>query len=37
MDSGKVVIQGDYIEGELVVKEPTLARKLEATLGGCDR
>ena len=31
----RILVQGEYVEGELRIKEPTLAKKLAATLKNC--
>ncbi len=37
VNDSRLVIQGEYLEGELSIKDPILARKLRAVLGGCER
>ncbi len=37
IDDSRLVVQGEYLEGELNIKDPMLARKLRAALGSCER
>ncbi len=37
VDDSRLVVQGEYLEGELSIKDPILARKLRATLGACKK